>query len=340
MRSQSGNCMEEMNIKKIAKIANVDHSTVSRALRNSPVVKPATREKILKIAHAYHYVPNEIARSLKTKRTKIVGLIVSDIKNPFFTEIISATEAFLAKNNYNIILCNTNYSVLQEQRFLNILFSKSSDGIIISPTSLTHLHTDFFARYQLPHVLLDVKTRNLTSNMVYVDQELGAYTAIRYLIRKGHRKIAFMAGPETLSSSEQAIRGYLKAHRRLGVLVDQHLILRIPQDYEVAYSATRKLLQENKKVTAIFSLSDFMCIGIYRALQEASLKIPDDIAVIGYDDLNLTRFLKPSLTTVSQPKAEIGNIAAEIVLNNIREGACWKPKTVVLKPELIVRDSA
>lgn len=332
--------MEEMNIKKIAKLANVDHSTVSRALRDSPVVKQATKERILQIAKDYHYVPNEIARSLKTKKTKIIGLIVSDIKNPFFTEIISATESYLAKNNYNIILCNTNYSVPKEQQFLDILFSKSVDGIIFSPTSLEHLHTDFFDRYRLPNVLLDIKYKNLQTNSVYVDQELGAYSAVTYLLHKGHTKIAFLAGPKTMSSSEQAIAGFCKAHRKHDVPVDEDLIFRIPQNYEVAYAETLKLLKKNRKITAIFSLTDFMCIGIYKALQEMGLRIPKDIAVVGYDDLLLTRFLQPSLTTVRQPNSEIGIKAAEIILANIRAGSRWKPRTVRLKPELIVRDSA
>jgi LacI family transcriptional regulator len=332
--------MEEMNIKKIAKLAHVDHSTVSRALRDSPVVKQATKERILQIAKDYHYVPNEIARSLKTKRTKIIGLIVSDIKNPFFTEIISATESYLAKNSYNIILCNTNYSVPKEQQFLNILFSKSVDGIIFSPTSLEHLHTDFFDRYKLPNVLLDIKFKNLRTNSVYVDQELGAYSAVTYLLKKGHEKIAFLAGPRTMSSSEQAIAGFCKAHRKHAVPLDEDLIFRIPQNYDVAYAETLRLLKRNRKITAIFSLTDFMCIGVYKALQELGLRIPKDIAVIGYDDLLLTRFLQPALTTVRQPNSEIGNKAAEIILANIRAGSRWKPRTVRLKPELIVRDSA
>jgi LacI family transcriptional regulator len=332
--------MEEMNIKKIAKLAHVDHSTVSRALRDSPVVKQATKERILQIAKDYHYVPNEIARSLKTKRTKIIGLIVSDIKNPFFTEIISATESYLAKNSYNIILCNTNYSVPKEQQFLNILFSKSVDGIIFSPTSLEHLHTDFFDRYKLPNVLLDIKFKNLRTNSVYVDQELGAYSAVTYLLKKGHEKIAFLAGPRTMSSSEQAIAGFCKAHRKHAVPLDEDLIFRIPQNYDVAYAETLRMLKKNRKITAIFSLTDFMCIGVYKALQELGLRIPKDIAVIGYDDLLLTRFLQPALTTVRQPNSEIGNKAAEIILANIRAGSHWKPRTVRLKPELIVRDSA
>jgi LacI family transcriptional regulator len=331
-----------MNIKGIARIAKVNHSTVSRALRNSPAVKPSTRERILEIAKAHHYVPNEIARSLKTKKTGIIGLIVSDITNPFFTEIINATEALLAKNGYNIILCNTNYSIQKEQKFLNILFARGVDGIIISPTSLEHLHTEFFDRHKLPNVLLDVKYRNLTTNSVYVDQELGAFTAVRYLFEKGHERIAFLAGPHTLSSSQQAIKGYLKAYKGANLRADEDLIIRIPQDYDAAYAETRKLLKARRKtqVTAIFSLSDFMCIGIYRALEEESLRIPDDIAVMGYDGLTLTRFLKPSLTTVRQPNSDIGNKASEIILKNIRDGSSWKPRTVVLKPELIIGDSA
>ncbi len=331
-----------MNIKGIARIARVNHSTVSRALRNSPAVKPSTREKIQRIAKAHHYVPNGIARSLKTKKTGIVGLIVSDITNPFFTEIVNATEACLAQNGYNIILCNTGYSVAKEQSFLDILRSRGVDGVIISPTSLEHLHAEYFERHTLPSVLLDVKSRNLGTNCVYVDQELGAFTAVTYLLDKGHRDIAFLAGPPTMSSSRQAIRGYRKAYRRAGLPADDGLIVGIPQDHDAAYTETRRLLRERaaRPITAIFSLSDFMCIGIYRALEEEKLRIPDDMAVMGYDGLALTRFLRPRLTTVRQPNAEIGNTAAQILLENMREPSSWKSRTVVLKPELLVGESA
>jgi LacI family transcriptional regulator len=332
--------MTKMNIKKIAEIANVDHSTVSRALSGSPLVRPATKERILQIAKEYKYVRNEIARSLKTRKTNIVGLIVSDIKNPFFTEIISATEGHLARENYNIILCNTNYSVKKEEKFLNILVSKGVDGIVMSPTSLRDLHTEFFETHRLPNVMLDIKQKRLKTNCVYADQELGGYTAISYLIKKGHKRIAFLAGPETLSSSEQAIRGYRKAHARHNIPVDEELILGIPQDYDIAYAETVKLLKSGRRVSAIFALSDFLCVGVYRALLEAKLSIPEDMAVIGYDDLNLTRILRPSLTTVRQPNSEIGSTAAQLILSAIKEGAAWSPKTVILKPQLIIRESA
>jgi LacI family transcriptional regulator len=331
--------MEKMNIKTIAKLANVDHSTVSRALRNSPVVKKSTRDRILKIAKEYDYVPNEIARSLKTQNTRIIGLLVSDIKNPFFTEIISATESYLARNKYNIILCNTNYSIPKERELLNLLFSRGVDGIIFSPTSMIHLHTKFFKRYSIPAVLLDIDCRNLETNSVFVDQEVGAYSAITFLLQKGHRRIAFLAGPQTMSSSEQAIVGFRKAHNDNNVMVDETLILRIPQNYDIAYSETLKLLKKSIGITAIFSLTDFMCIGVYRALQEQGLRIPQDIAVIGYDDLPFSRFMQPSLTTVRQPSREIGNNAAQIILDNIKAYSEWEPMTVKLKPELIVRDS-
>jgi len=331
--------MDRMNIKKIARIANVDSSTVSRALRNSPRVKLATKEKILKIAKECNYIPNEIARSLKTKETKVIGLIVSDIKNPFFTEIISGAESYLTRNNYSIILCNTNYSSINEKKFLNILLSKGVEGIIISPTSLKHLHTDFLNTHKIPNVLLDIKYKNLGTNCVYVDQELGAYSAIKYLFEKGHKKIAFMAGPKTLSSSEQAITGFIKAHKDFNIPLHKNLILKVPQNYEDAYIETLKLLKNNKNITAIFSLTDFMCIGIYRALQEMNLKIPKDIAVVGYDDLNITSFLQPLLTTVKQPNIKIGKIAAKILLDNIKEKSSWKPQTIRIKPELIIRES-
>ncbi len=331
--------MARTSIKTIAKLANVDHSTVSRALRDSPVVKKSTRDRIQQIAKEHDYVPNEVARSLKTRNTKIIGLVISDIKNPFFTEIICAAESYLATNKFNIILCNTNYSIQREREFLNILNSRGVDGIIFSPTSVNHLHNKFFERYQIPVVFLDIDCRDLSGNSVFVDQMVGAYSAITCLLDKGHRRIAFLAGPHTMSSSEQAIAGYRKAHNDKDVPIDESLIVGIPQNYDVAYSETMKLLTQKKGITAIFSLTDFMCLGVYRALQELGMQIPQDVAVIGYDDLPFSRFMKPSLTTVRQPSLEIGNKAAEIILENIRTPSNWKTATVKLQPELVIRDS-
>jgi DNA-binding LacI/PurR family transcriptional regulator len=142
-----------------------------------------------------------------------------------------------------------------------------------------------------------------------------------------------------MSSSEQAIAGYRKAHNDKDVPIDESLIVGIPQNYDVAYSETMKLLTQKKGITAIFSLTDFMCLGVYRALQELGMQIPQDVAVIGYDDLPFSRFMKPSLTTVRQPSLEIGNKAAEIILENIRTPSNWKTATVKLQPELVIRDS-
>ena len=331
--------MRKINIKEIARIAGVDISTVSRALQNSPRVKLKTKKNILKIAKEKGYVPNEIARSLKTNKTKVIGLIVSDINNPFFTEIISGVESYLAKNDYSIILCNTNYDPLKENKFLYLLLSKGVEGIIITPTSLEFLPIDFFKLNRIPSVILDIKYRHLETNCVYVDQELGAYFAIKYLFEKGHKKIAFIAGPKKMSSSEQAIKGFRRAYKNFNISFNNELILNIPQNYEDAYRATLKLLDSHKDITAIFSLTDFMCIGIYRAIHEKKLMIPEDIAVMGYDDLSIASFLQPLLTTVKQPNIEIGEKAAEIILGNIKEGLGWKPQTIKIKPELIIRQS-
>ena len=282
---QTKDGMAEMNIKKIAKIANVDHSTVSRALRDSPVVKQATKERILQIAKDYHYVPNEIARSLKTKKTKIIGLIVSDIKNPFFTEIISATESYLARNNYNIILCNTNYSVQKEQQFLNILYSRRASTASYSPpprwtTSTRSSSRDASSRTSC----WTSSTRTSPPTASTSTRSSARYSAVTYLLEKGHKKIAFLAGPEDHVVLRAGNRRVPQGAQEIRCPAGEDLIFRIPQDYDVAYAETLKLLKR-KKITAIFSLTDFMCIGIYRALQEMGLRIPKDIAVIGYDDL-------------------------------------------------------
>ena len=332
--------MPKISIKDIAKYANVSPSTVSRALHGHPRISTETKTTIREIAKKYNYIPNQIARALKTKKTKTVGLIISDITNPFFPEITKGVEDSCIKKGYSVILCNSNYSLEQETEYLNMLIEKGVDGIILTPHSVNHLHEYFFEINKIPFVLIDIRPTNTNINCVYVDQEEGANIAINYLIEKGHRNIAFITGPTDLPSANQAIRGYKKAFNEKNLKVNDKFIIETPQKIESAYLETKQLLKTHENLTAIFSLSDTLCIGIYQAIYETNLRIPDDIAVIGYDDLPVTRFMDPPLTTVYQAKYEVGSLAAEMLIEQINTKTRWSPRTIKLSPRLVIRRSA
>jgi len=331
--------MPKISIKDIAKYANVSPSTVSRALQGHPRISEETKLKIRDIAKQYNYIPNQIARALKTKETKTIGLIISDITNPFYTEITKGVEDACVIKGYSVILCNSDFNLERESSYLKVLTEKGVDGIILTPHSVNYLHDYFFDINHIPYVLVDIKPSNPNVNCVYADQEEGALIATKFLIEKGHRKITFLNGPVKLPSANQAIKGYKRAFNEFGLKINKDSIIETPQKIERAYLITKQLLRKNDNPTAIFSLSDMMCIGIYQAIYEEQLRIPDDIAVVGYDDLPVTRFMDPPLTTVYQPKYEVGNLAAELLIDQIKAGSSWSPRTIKLSARLVVRKS-
>lgn len=329
----------KINIKDIAKYANVSISTVSRALHGHPKISEKTKSKIILTAKQHNYVPNQIARALKTRVTKTIGLIIADITNPFYPDVTKGVEETCIKNGYSIILCNSDYNLERELTQLQILAEKGVDGIILTPHSINHLHSSFFELNQLSYVLVDIKPNNPNINCVYTDQEEGAYLATKYLIDKGHKNITLLCGQKDIPSANQLIKGYKRAFGELNVKINEKLIIEIPQKIDTAYSTIKQLLNNTKDITAIFSQSDIICTGIYQAIYEKKLKIPDDIAVVGYDDLPITRFMDPPLTTVHQPKYEVGKLSSELLIDQIKAGASWTPRAIKFNPRLVIRKS-
>lgn len=330
-------------IKDVAERAGVSVMTVSRVINNNGYVSRATKEKVEKAMEELGYVPNALAHGLITKRTHVLGLIVSDITNPFFTTIVRGVEDLAIKNGFNIILCNTDEDVEKEKKYIELLLRKRVDGIILSPADCSRRDSvDQIIRRNVPLVLIDRCIKGLDIDCVYSDSTFGAYELTKYLISLGHRRIGIIVGPKRISTAVERIEGYKRALNEANITLDNSLI-KWGEKYsrEDGYSHTLTLLKMDNPPTAIFGGNRLITVGILRAIRELGLRIPEDISVISFDEVEDISVTNPFLTVVSQNPYTIGMIATELLLKRIREGGRFidPPKNIILKPEIIIRKS-
>jgi LacI family transcriptional regulator len=330
-------------IKDVAEKAGVSVMTVSRVINNSRYVSQETREKVERVMEELGYVPNALAHGLITKRTHILGLIVSDITNPFFTTIARGVEDTAIKNGFNIILCNTDEDVEKEERYIELLLRKRVEGIILSPADCRRKNgIERIISKNIPIVLIDRHIRELKVDCVYSDSISGAYELTRYLINLGHRRIGIIVGPRRISTAVERVEGYKKALNEAHIPIDESLI-RWGEKYSRAdgYKNTIELLKIDDPPTAIFGGNRLITVGILKAIRELGLKIPDDISVVSFDEVEDFSVANPFLTVVSQNSYMIGSIATECLIRRIRgkSEVPEDPQNIVLKPELIIRES-
>jgi LacI family transcriptional regulator len=332
----------KIRIKDIAKRLNISESTVSRALADHPRISESTRKKVILTAKKLNYRPNLVAKSLKLKSTKTIGLIICDITNPFYPDIVKSIENQANKNDFNIILCNSDYKPEKEIRYLNILIGKRVDGMIITPTGKVPLLKKTLDQNAVPFVLIDIKPslRNRV-NCVYADQEFGAYLAVKHLINQGHSKIALVNGPKNNSPCLQVEYGYRKAMDERNITIKKNFMKECNLKSDGGFEATKELLDKPKEEipTAIIYISDTTAIGGYEALKEKGLKIPEEISIVGYDDIPEAKHFYPPLTTIAQPKRELGEKGISLLMEILRKKNVNKIQTIRLLPQLIVRES-
>jgi LacI family transcriptional regulator len=328
-------------IKDIARELGISESTVSRALSDHPKIKNSTKEKVRQTAGKLNYQPDLIAKSLKMKQTKTIGLIICDITNPFYPEIIKGAEDYANKHNLNIFLCNSDYDLERQKNYLNVLTGKKVDGIIISPTGENNNEVaDFLMQNEIPFVLIDIKPEmKVKTNCVYTDNEYGTYIGVSHLIKLGHKKIALINGPHT-SPCRQMIKGYLKALNKANIPVNEKHMIVCNLKIEGGYRAVRDLLKLEKEEipTAAIFISDITALGAYEALHEANLKIPEDFSIVGFDDIPGSKYFSPPLTTIDQPKYELGEFAMKLLVNQLNNNN-WEHKHIKILPKLIIRGS-
>jgi len=326
-----------VTITDIANKANVSITTVSRVLNGSPAVSKKTRKKVEKIIEEMGYIPNALARGLVNNSSNTIGLIVSDITNSFFADVIQGIENVLSSYGISVFLCNTGYSREKEDMYILQMLEKRADGLIIFSTYANHEDTVKKAKDIIPIVTVQSSFDGV--DCINTTDEKGAYDAVNYLIKCGHKHIAFLTYDYDNTTILDRKKGYIKALEDNGIPVDENLIIASKFKPNCGYHMTQELLEKAPYITAIFAYNDQLALGVYLYLQKKGLRIPEDISVIGYDNTELATLLNPSLTTVGQPRKEMGISAAELLVKRIREQKSIIPQTILLPTTLIVRDS-
>ncbi|OZU88204.1 transcriptional regulator [Virgibacillus indicus] len=303
------------NIRDVAKKAGVSVATVSRVVNKNGYVKKSTLEKVNKAISELNYSPNAIAVSLNNKKTKTLGLILPDITNPFFPELAKAVEEVANQNGYTMILCNSNGLLEKEMEHIEMLERKYADGIILASDSYTE---ERLKGTDLPMVLLD-RGVNPNHSSITANNFSGAVMATKHLLKQGCKKIAHIAGPKNVLTAVDRLKGYQSVVRDSN-WYDGDLIIHANYNTKEAITATKKLLEMDSSIDGIFASNDLIAIGCLKAIRSIGWKVPDDIAVIGFDGISLTDLIIPQLSTIKQPVYEMGEAATKLLINEIEVG--------------------
>lgn len=331
--------MAKITIKDVAKRANVSISTVSRVINESKPVSSEIRQRVLKIIKETGYTPNPVARSLVMKKSQLIGVIVPDISNFFTGEILNGVEEIGKMYNYDILLCNTYGELEQELRYLNLLKSKQVEGIIFMTWRLKEEHKNFFKEDDIPIVLINRDTSEINLPSICIDHFNASYEMTKYLMDNGHKKIALIrSGKENDVFGIDQYNGYQKALMEANIEIDNRLIFNGNFKLEEAYECVEKMIKKDILPTAIFATTDFMAIGAINALVDNGYKVPEDVSVVGFNDIKLASIYRPRLTTIKQPIYDIGAVAIRVIIKKIK-GEKIDNNMIVLPHELIERES-
>ena len=334
--------MKQITLLDIAKKAGVAPSTVSRALNNRPDVSEKTKALVNNIAKKYNFQLNPIAQGLKSNSTKTIGVIVPEIKHDFFSSAISGIEEVAYNAGYTIIVCQSNESYEREIINTNVLVHQRVAGIIVSISQKTKNGNHFkdVIDRKIPFVFFDRVCSDVNASKVLIDDETSAYDAVNYLVQKGYKRIAHFTGTKNLNICQKRLNGYKRALKKAGLPVDNKLICYGGLHEQDGYNAMDTLLKKKEMPDAVFAVNDPVAIGAFQRIKEAGLKIPDNIAIVGFSNNKITSLLEPKLTTVDQPSFDMGKKAAELLIRQIENKKNSEPETVILKANLIIRESA
>jgi LacI family transcriptional regulator len=325
----------------VAREAGVSLQTVSRAINSKGEINEETKKAILEIADRMGFRPSGIARSLATHRTTTIGLVVIDITNPFFSGVARGVENVAYSHSYNIFLCNTDEDIDREKSALNSLLEKQVDGLILCSSRLKQADLVRCIE-EFSYVILI--NRNLEKHIggvatITTDNALGAEMAVNHLISRGHKKIALLAGPQRSWTGKNRLQGFQTGLRKHGLESDPKLILYCEPDTQCGFQTTSQLLKNRSDVTAILAYNDLVAVGALQACHHLKRAVPDEIAIIGFDDIPLASLVTPSLTTIRIPKQEIGESAMRTLITIMEDKTLTSP-SITFKPELILRSSA
>lgn len=311
---------------------------MSRVLAGNPRVHAELRERVLAAVEELNYRPNRVARSLRVQQSSTIGLIISDIQNPFFTSVVRAVEDVAYRHGYSIFLCNSDEDPEKERLYLNLMRDENVGGIIVTPAREKNAALDGDVVAQTPMVMLDRRMVDVEADAVLTDNLEAAYRLVSHLIANGHRRIGAIVGEADITTGRERMAGYVRALQDHGIERTPALAIQvIPKERNGAEAAAR-LLALPEPPTAIFTGNNLLTLGALQAIRDRGLTIPDDVALAGFDDMPWNALLRPGITAVEQPTYELGRTAAELLLDRIKNPS--RPfREVILRGRVIVRES-
>lgn len=304
-------------IRDVAKRAGVSTSTVSHVINQTRFVSENTRGRVLDAMRELEYKPNQLARSLRSRRTNTFGVLLPDSANPYFAAILAGIEAASFERGYNIIIGNANNDPQREYTYLDVLTSKQIDGMLLISTGSFSESIRILQEQKVPVVLVDRPDQQGTLDVVMANNRQGGVLATHHLIERGHQRIACIAGPDHLMNSVERREGYFEALQAAGIDHSPAMLVNGNFDTENGYTACQQLLDLPHRPTAIFACNDLMAIGALRAISERGLRVPDDISLVGFDNIQLASYTVPRLTTIKQPTAALGRRAVERLIERV-----------------------
>lgn len=328
-------------IRDVAKRAGVAPITVSRVMNNSGYVKPETRRRVEEAAAELHYVPNMLAHSFRSKRTNTLALVLPDITNPFWTTVARGVEDVAGAQGFSVFFCNTDENETKQSRYLAALLRRRVDGVLLAPVTNNSAPVQMLLRQNVSVVVLDRRVEDVEVDIVRGDSIGGAYQLVRHLVDLGHRQIAVLSGPANLSVSQDRVAGYARALNEAGLAIDPTLVTFGAFTVESGRDRMQALLARRPRPTAIFAGNNFIAAGALTVMREAGLRTPEDISVVVFDDLPDPYVFEPKLTVAVQPAYELGQVAAQRLLQKINHPATKMNDVcdVILPVQIIIRQS-
>ena len=327
-----------VTIADVALRAGVGVSTAARALSGHGYVAPATRERVLDTASELGYVANRVARSLRTRSTGMLGLLVADVENPFYSVIAKQVESVAKEAGYHVILCNDNDDGAEEREYLTILEGMGIEGLIITPTSRNRRDLERLGKKGMAIVQIDRQVKGLRTDVILTDNEGGARAAVDHLVAKGHTRIGILAGPEDVTTGWTRFEGFVAAMTAHGLEVPPERVRRCSFRRDHAVQEARALIDGPDRPTAIFAANNILAESCLLAIDELGLRVPTDISLVAFDDMPWMAMTSPKLTAIRQPVADMARTATDLILRRLRDDVD-EASTLVFQPQLIERGS-
>lgn len=326
-------------MKDIARLAGVSTSTVSHVINKSRFVSEEISERVNSAAKELNYAPSALARSLKMNRTRTIGMLVTTSTNPFFGEVVKGVERSCYHQNYNLILCNTEGDTERMKASIDTLLQKRVDGLILMCSTLEGEKLDIFEQYpSIPVVVMDWGPMHFESDKIQDNSFLGGYLATKHLIESGHREIGCITGPLNRHQALMRYEGFKKALKEHHISINPNWIVESDFECDGGAKSLETLMSRGALPTSLFICNDMMAMGAINVAHEKGVHVPNDLSIIGYDDIHIAKFMSPSLTTIHQPKYRLGKAAVETLLAKI-EKTSLTPDVVQLEPSLVMRNS-